>query len=606
MEGRDVSFVISADFLRGQFDGGLSIDDAVCELVDNSLDAGAKNIWVIFDATQGSRMHIIVGDDGAGIPTTIQHEDGEDEGIPYVMAFGSGKNMMGRQEGDIGIYGLGLSKTITGLARDEGKAIIFSKNESNPDWRSCIYDYEDIVNNDCLLPKEKPRSLPFHPPAHTGTVVDIELNDGEDMRPGAHQQRLMSHLGRIYRKAIADGVTIRMGVLNKKSNSNQAVRLSDPLCLNPEAFETKLLGVAKAYDVPSLVFNENNPLGEIIDSATGQPAVMSFLLSVVPKARARLRLEEQLAGKDAKGQDKVLKKFGFGYDGQGFSLLREGRELANGQTFNIFAKHNDYNYMKGEINFPVCLDHLFTVQANKSRFDLVADLRTLLKTHLKPYTDLAQAEAKSSKSLPENAGGQPVAERLAKQLRPLLPQPKLKPEEQAKGAEVRQQMRDLFVKEVQEETQPVIKQLEQDLADAKDSQSKEDAKAAIKEAKDRLEEMILRVERRWDTTAGIRILEEALGHRDLYEVRDAGDEAHIVVNTETSFYQLVYSKVKQDDHLRGLLDLMLASIGYSEFFDGKSEDEELKRYWVRARQEVSLNAADFVQSMPTAKQEVGE
>ena len=145
-----------------------------------------------------------------------------------------------------------------------------------------------------------------------------------------------------------------------------------------------------------------------------------------------------------------------------------------------------------------------------------------------------------------------------------------------------------------------------DMLEVKDSQSKEDAKAAIKEAKDRLEEMILRVERRWDTTAGVRILEEALGHRDLYEVRDAGDEAHIVVNTETSFYQLVYSKVKQDDHLRGLLDLMLASIGYSEFFDGKSEDEQLKGYWVRARQEVSLNAADFVQSMPTAQQEVSE
>ena len=46
--------------------------------------------------------------------------------------------------------------------------------------------------------------------------------------------------------------------------------------------------------------------------------------------------------------------------------------------------------------------------------------------------------------------------------------------------------------------------------------------------------------------------------------------------------------------------------GYSEFFDGKSEDEQLKAYWVRARQEVSLNAADFVQSMPTAQQEVSE
>ena len=57
---------------------------------------------------------------------------------------------------------------------------------------------------------------------------------------------------------------------------------------------------------------------------------------------------------------------------------------------------------------------------------------------------------------------------------------------------------------------------------------------------------------------------------------------------------------------RGLLDLMLASIGYSEFFDGKSGDDQLKGYWIRARQEISLNAADFVQSMPTSKQEAVE
>jgi len=151
-----------------------------------------------------------------------------------------------------------------------------------------------------------------------------------------------------------------------------------------------------------------------------------------------------------------------------------------------------------------------------------------------------------------------------------------------------------------------MKQLEQDLSDAKEPQSKEDAKAAIKEAQDHLGEMIRRIESRWDTVSGIRILEEALGHRDLYELRDAGDEAHIVINTETTFYHLVYGKVKGDDHLRGLLDLMLASIGYSEFFDGKSGDDQLKGYWIRARQEISLNAADFVQSMPTSKQEAVE
>ena len=80
MEERNVPFVISADFLRGSFDGGLSIDDAICELVDNSLDAGARNIWIILDNTQGKRMHIIVGDNGEGIPTRIEHEEGNDEG----------------------------------------------------------------------------------------------------------------------------------------------------------------------------------------------------------------------------------------------------------------------------------------------------------------------------------------------------------------------------------------------------------------------------------------------------------------------------------------------------------------------------------------------
>jgi len=606
MEERNVPFVISTDFLRGSFDGGLSIDYAICELVDNSLDAGARNIWIILDNTQGKRMHIIVGDNGEGIPTRIEHEEGNDEGIPYVMAFGSGKNMMGRKGGDIGIFGLGLSKTITGLARDEGRAIIFSKNEENSDWRSCIYEFNDIVQNDCMLPQEKFRPLPFHPPADTGTVIDIELNDGEDMRPGSHKDRLLSMLGRVYRKSIADGVTIHVGVQGKKSNSMSVTRRFDPLCLDPEAFETQLLGVAKSYDVPSLVFDTNNPLGEIIDPATGQPAVMTFQLSLAPKARVRLRLEDKLAGKDVPAQQKVMKRFGFGQDGQGFSLLREGRELAEGKPFGIFAKHPWYNYMKGEINFPVCLDDLFTVQANKSRFDLKPALKTLLKTHLKPYTDMVVRDVRSKPPKEDNAGAQPVAERLAKQLRPLLPQAKIDAEEQQQGKEVRQKMRNLFVTEAQQESQPLMKQLQQDLSDAKDPQSKEDAKAAIKEAQDHLGEMIRRIENRWDTASGIRILEEALGHRDLYELRDAGDEAHIVINTETTFYNLVYSKVKGDDHLRGLLDLMLASIGYSEFFDGKSGDDQLKGYWIRARQEISLNAADFVQSMPTSKQEAVE
>ena len=91
-----------------------------------------------------------------------------------------------------------------------------------------------------------------------------------------------------------------------------------------------------------------------------------------------------------------------------------------------------------------------------------------------------------------------------------------------------------------------------------------------------------------------------MGHQDLYEMRDGGDECHVVVNTSTPFHDLIYGPVSQDRALRGLLDIMLLSIGHAEFFDGKDDRRDLAQYWIRARQEVSLHAHGFIQAMPAA------
>ena len=86
MTGR-TRFVEDIDFLRAAFDFGLSVNDGIKELVDNSLDNNATSIWVQIIKREDGGIRLVVADDGDGIPQFFEDE-GQREGIPYVMAFG--------------------------------------------------------------------------------------------------------------------------------------------------------------------------------------------------------------------------------------------------------------------------------------------------------------------------------------------------------------------------------------------------------------------------------------------------------------------------------------------------------------------------------------
>ena len=135
----------------------------------------------------------------------------------------------------------------------------------------------------CLLSVSQP---PFAL-GDTGTVGDIELHGTENARPGAHQPA-SALLGRTYRRHIAEGVHMSVNVLSAKKNDAKAVRRSDPLALDPEAHETKVMGQAQAYEVPPLVFDEDNPVATVTDPETGTWASISFRLSLIPRAVAVL------------------------------------------------------------------------------------------------------------------------------------------------------------------------------------------------------------------------------------------------------------------------------------------------------------------------------
>ena len=89
-DSKRVDFVDFKGFLESSRNMGLSFDDGVRELIDNSIDSGARNIRIMFENTDKGGIKVTVEDDGSGIPLTFENEDGEIKyGIPFVMAFGN-------------------------------------------------------------------------------------------------------------------------------------------------------------------------------------------------------------------------------------------------------------------------------------------------------------------------------------------------------------------------------------------------------------------------------------------------------------------------------------------------------------------------------------
>ena len=225
-----VAFVNDPEFLRSSFDFGLTVDDGVRELVDNALDAKATQITIITKTTENA-LHLIVQDNGVGIPNTIEEDGTHYQGIPYVMSFGGAKNFMKRSKGEIGKFGIGLSATITCLTREHGRASVWSKNETNAQGRQVSYRFADVIaSKDCHLPFEVEAVSPTLSDDPTGTVVELVLEDSGHMRSGAIQTRFLKFLGRNYRNAINDGVSITVIAMSAKgAPSAKRVRLRDPL-----------------------------------------------------------------------------------------------------------------------------------------------------------------------------------------------------------------------------------------------------------------------------------------------------------------------------------------------------------------------------------------
>jgi hypothetical protein len=292
---------------------------AICDLIDNSLDAEARNVWIDIRG-QAAAVSIVIADDGCGMDSHVLDE---------ALKLGS---LTDRNSGaDLGRYGMGLStaslsiaKRTTVLSRSNGSVLksVTDIDEIKKRNEFCKYLGNASVDEgaafDAILEKS------------TGTLVELSKCDNlKNQNLSVFRNTLKGKIAEIYRYFLRAGKNIFV--------NGELVAAKDPLMLEEgaEVFSDESIDVA-------------------LTNADGT--------EVNDKIRLRIVVLPDF-GADGNKERKINLR------GQGFYILRNNREIAAGQTLDLFTRHNDLNRLRAELFFPGTLDEFMGVNFTKQGVD---------------------------------------------------------------------------------------------------------------------------------------------------------------------------------------------------------------------------------------------
>ncbi len=342
----DLPVVDLAHFLEATRDSGYrSFAAAVSELIDNSLQAGARSIDVIVgpDQPEPSALTVAVLDDGSGMNR---------EQLARALQFG-GSSRFNDREG-LGRFGMGLPNASLSRAR---RVDVYS-------WRNKRWVWHAVLDLDELLLQDQTR-LPT--PARcrladefrgragaSGTlVVWSRLDRLSAPAAGVSVRQLSERIGRVFRYPLWGGVRIAV--------NGAEVMPVDPLFLSDRTsrpyIRAAAYGEVLKYDV------------RVPGARERETAQVEVRFSELPVA--------QLA--DLPSQEK--RRCGL-IGGAGVSVVRAGREIDAGWLLFGKQRENYDDWWRCEIRFPPVLDEMFGVTHTKQGITPSLELRGILGEEL--------------------------------------------------------------------------------------------------------------------------------------------------------------------------------------------------------------------------------
>jgi hypothetical protein len=309
---------------------GYSPQAALADLVDNSITAGSKNVWVNLH-WDGAGSYVTILDDGEGMTEPVLRE---------AMRPGSTSPLEARRKGDLGRFGLGLKTASFSQCR---RLTVRSKTEKSAAATRCWdLDYVGVSRHWRLLKHARPETesrLGSLDKVSTGTIVAWEEMDrlvgGTDRDDNKAHRRFLTTI---------DEVEAHLAMVFHRFLSKTRGRLR--LWINDRPVEP--------WD-PYLTEYGSEALGTERISLRAQ--VMSVSPYVLPhKSRISNELHRQASGPSGWNAQ------------QGFYVYRGDRLLVAGSWLGLpFAKEEHYKLARIALDIPTSMDLDWDINVTKSK-----------------------------------------------------------------------------------------------------------------------------------------------------------------------------------------------------------------------------------------------
>lgn len=341
---------------------GYSLENAVADIIDNSISADAKNI-TIDRHWHGGKSVITIKDDGKGMT-------GEE--IVQAMRPGSKNPLDFRTEKDLGRFGLGLKTASFSQCR---KLTVLSKKvDYAPAYWTWDLDYVAETNKWDLIhwiPEGYEHELDD---VTSGTVIiwsDLdrvinlgvsETNENAKIKFSQAMDRVKSHIAMIFHRFIEEKtITLYW--------SSHKIEPWNPFCITESKIQSQSLeslrggGSVKGYVLP----HQNN-------------------------------FSSEAAYKKAEGIN--------GWSGhQGFYVYRGKRLLLAGDWLGLFRKEEHYKLVRIQVDLPNTLDSEWQIDIKKSRAFPPASCKEQLEAYAKVLRGMgAEVYRHRGKILRQRAG----------------------------------------------------------------------------------------------------------------------------------------------------------------------------------------------------------
>jgi len=545
------SLVAARAFVEGMRDSGYkSTATALDEMIDNSEEAEASRVDVIYTKEGQNVSNIAVVDDGHGMTPKM---------IRAAVLWG-GTHRWNSREG-LGRYGFGLPSAAVSITKHYE---VYSK-VTGGDWHRVVIDLDEVAegaltNADGVVvaPEPEVAELPGFVQDHLEDQLPVEhgtvvfLRNPDRLSAGfkayyAFHRNLMRNLGTVYRDMLRD-LDLSVG----EPGSVQNVEPVDPLFLMPSAW---------GYDVGNEIFAEElEPIQfEVENPETGRTGNVQIRISYMPPGFQ----EENPV--DPTDSSRVDERFRVMKDNNSFFIVnRAGRQIDRVDNLRFPSDRDNFtlvNFDRNwaiEVNFDPVLDEQFGITVNKQQVTLTDRMWQILKNHNLPAT-IRTLRKRFKEDRQERRGKEEEARSKASE------------KVMADADKFRTKPR----KRTQEQKEKAKKRVKKD-AQERASQTGQDPKDVERKL---LEETF---EKPYE------VIFESLKGAPFYRAEQYGGQVRLYINTSHRFYSDVYSLLSDEDvrdrRLKVALELLLFVLGACEV---EVTSEEREKFYISERQEWS-------------------